>query len=99
MLTLLTPVAYREGKSGCLTKKRRRRRRRKMRTMFQRAPKCLTVTVLQVPSTTSSMANGVPRVLRRGSRSGLPVDPTRARMKGGDRHLAAALARCFPWPP
>ena len=70
-----------------------------MKTKCLRAPRCPRVTVLQVPSTSSLMASGALRVPRRGSRSGHPVDPTRARMKGGGQHQAVAPDRCSPWPP
>lgn len=70
-----------------------------MKTMCLRGPRYLRVTVLQVPSTTSLMASGVLRVPRRGLRSGHPVDPTRARTKGGGQHQAVVPARCSPWQP
>lgn len=62
--------------------------------MYLRAQKCPRVTAPQVLSTIRLMESGALRVLRRGSRSGRPVDPTRARMKDGDQHLAAAHGRC-----
>lgn len=70
-----------------------------MKMMCLKVPRCLRVTVLQVPSTTSLMASGPLRVPRRGSKSGHRVDPTRARMKGGGQPRAVAPARCSPWQP
>lgn len=71
----------------------------RMKMTCLRVPRCPKVTVLQMPSTTSLMASGALRMLRRGSRSGYPVVPTRDRMKGGGQHQAVAPARCSPWQP